>query len=65
MTLLYTIKFKNKIFYLKMKAKFQRLEALSLKIRAIRLNGSCALNMCMIAKGVFEGFYEIGIKLNL
>lgn len=42
------------------KATFGRIEALTAKIRSVRATGSCAMNMCGVAMGRLDAFYEIG-----
>lgn len=42
------------------KATFGRIEALTSKVRSVRATGSCAMNMCGVAMGRLDAFYEIG-----
>lgn len=41
-------------------AIFDRISAVTAQVRSIRCNGSCALNLCSVASGRLDGFYEIG-----
>ncbi len=41
-------------------AIFDRISAVTAHVRSIRCNGSCALNLCSVASGRLDGFYEIG-----
>ena len=41
-------------------AIFDRISAVTAQVRSIRCNGSCALNLCSVASGRLDAFYEIG-----
>lgn len=43
-------------------AIFDRMRALTARVRGLRCCGSCALNMCSVACGRAEAFYEVGTQ---
>jgi len=40
---------------------FERFESLTRKARAVRRLGSAAIDFCYVAKGVFDGFWEVSL----
>ncbi|EFN58920.1 hypothetical protein CHLNCDRAFT_34254 [Chlorella variabilis] len=42
-------------------ACFSRIRALSQRTRSLRCTGSCALNLCSVAMGRLDAYYEIGL----
>jgi myo-inositol-1(or 4)-monophosphatase len=40
---------------------FERFESLTKKARAVRRLGSAAIDFCYVAKGVFDGFWEVSL----
>ncbi|KAL4534484.1 hypothetical protein Ndes2526A_g05380 [Nannochloris sp. 'desiccata'] len=44
-----------------MDAVFERIKLVSKQSRAMRACGSCALNMCSVAMGRFDFYYEVGL----
>eukprot|EP00884_Botryococcus_braunii_P021397 jgi/Botrbrau1/7941/Bobra.9_2s0099.1 len=42
-------------------AIFGRVQKLAENVRGLRAAGSCALNMCSVAKGRLDSYYEIGV----
>jgi inositol-phosphate phosphatase/L-galactose 1-phosphate phosphatase len=44
-----------------MDAVFERIKLVSKQSRAVRACGSCALNMCSVAMGRFDFYYEVGL----
>lgn len=43
-----------------MDATYKRVKALTSSCRSVRMCGSCACNMCGVACGRLDGFYEFG-----
>ena len=44
-----------------LEACFDRMLQLSARCRGLRCNGSCALNLCSVAKGRLDAYYELGL----
>jgi myo-inositol-1(or 4)-monophosphatase len=41
---------------------FERFESLTKKARAVRRLGSAAIDFCYVARGVFDGFWEVSLQ---